>query len=280
MTMIAPTTFDATLAEALIATVIRAGAAVMEVYRQDFAVEAKSDASPVTEADQRAEAIILAELAGLAPGIPVVAEEACSAGDVPSVAGAFFLVDPVDGTREFVSRNGDFTVNVALIRDGSPVFGLVYAPAHGQLFIGGPAGAEALTVKDGAVVARVPIAALPAPDKAPRIIASRSHRTAETDDFIAAHPGASIVSAGSSLKFCLMAAGEADLYPRMGPTMQWDTAAGDAVLRAAGGIVTDTDGKPLVYGPKGPAGVRAFANPWFVARGRGRDTTPESGDAG
>ncbi len=267
MTTMIPANSDAALAEALIATVIAAGAAVMEVYAEDFAVEAKGDASPVTEADRRAEAIILADLARLAPSIPVIAEEACSAGHVPSVAGAFFLVDPVDGTREFVNRNGDFTVNVALIREGGPVFGLVYAPVHGQLFVGGPAGAEALTVKDGAIVARVPIAALPAPDTAPRIIASRSHRTAETDAFIAAHPGASIVSAGSSLKFCLMAAGEADLYPRMGPTMQWDTAAGDAVLRAAGGIVTDTNGAPLVYGPKGVSGVKAFANPWFVAHG-------------
>ncbi len=265
------TTKDAALAEALVATVITAGAAVMEVYAKDFAVETKGDASPVTEADQLAEAIILADLARLAPDIPVIAEEACSAGIVPGVDQAFFLVDPVDGTREFVSRNGDFTVNVALIRAGRPVFGLVYAPVHGMLYLGRPEGAEALRIADGAVVARSPIAAVARPEAAPRIIASRSHRTAETDAFIARHPGASIVSAGSSLKFCLMASGEADLYPRMGPTMQWDTAAGDAVLRAAGGSVTDTDGVPLTYGPNGRAGAMGFANPWFVAHGARRD---------
>ena len=266
---------DAALAEALIATVIAAGAAAMDVYHQDFAVDRKSDASPVTEADRRAEEIILAGLSALAPEIPVIAEEACSEGHVPSVAKAFFLVDPVDGTREFISRNGDFTVNVALIRDGGPVFGLVYAPAHGLMFIGRPGGAERLTIHDGAVAAREPIAAEIQPDAAPRIIASRSHRTAETDAYIAAHPGASIVSAGSSLKFCLMAAGEADLYPRLGPTMQWDTAAGDAVLRAAGGVVTNMDGTPLTYGPKGGSGAMGFANPWFVAHGARPDADPD-----
>ncbi|MBZ9936678.1 3'(2'),5'-bisphosphate nucleotidase CysQ [Mesorhizobium sp. BR1-1-16] len=268
MTMTAPPPSDAALAEALIATAIAAGAAVMGVYEQDFAVEKKSDASPVTEADKLAEAIILADLARLAPGIPVVAEEACSSGEVPAVSATFFLVDPVDGTREFVSRNGDFTVNIGLIRDGMPVLGIVYAPARSALYVGRlGAGAEKLAIEHGRVVARQAIGVACPCVVPPRIIASRSHRTSETDAFIATHPGASIVSAGSSLKFCLMAAGEADLYPRMGPTMQWDTAAGDAVLRAAGGIVTETDGEPLHYGPNGRPGVMAFANPWFVAYG-------------
>lgn len=259
---------DAELLEALVDTALRAGRVVLDIYDSAFAVEEKGDSSPVTEADRLAEVIILADLARLAPGIPVVAEEACSSGQVPAVGATFFLVDPVDGTREFISRNGDFTVNVGLIRDGVPVLGLVYAPVRGALYLGRiGVGAERLAVDHDRVVARQTIGvACPSPAP-PRIIASRSHRTSETDAFIATHPGASIVSAGSSLKFCLMAAGEADLYPRMGPTMQWDTAAGDAVLRAAGGIVTQPDGHPLSYGPNGRPGVMAFANPWFVAYG-------------
>ena len=271
MTTATSTRSDAALAEALVPTVLAAGAAVMEIYRRDFAVETKDDTSPVTEADKRAEAIILADLARLAPDIPVVAEESCAAGVIPEVADAFFLVDPIDGTREFIKRNGDFTVNVALVRGGIPVLGLVLAPARARLFIGVVgAGAAMLTLEEGRITGRTAIEAVPAGDGSPRIIASRSHRTPETDAFIAGHPGASIVSAGSSLKFCLMAAGEADLYPRLGPTMQWDTAAGDAVLRAAGGMVTDMDGRPLAYGPKGGAGTAAYANPWFLARGAGK----------
>ncbi|SHG74725.1 3'(2'),5'-bisphosphate nucleotidase [Kaistia soli DSM 19436] len=259
---------DAELLETLVDTVLRAGRVVLEVYDSAFAVEQKGDSSPVTEADRLAEVIILADLARLVPGIPVVAEEACSSGQVPAVGATFFLVDPVDGTREFISRNGDFTVNIGLIRNGTPVLGIVYAPVRGALYLGRlGAAAERLYVENDRVVARQIIGvACPCPEP-PRIIASRSHRTSETDAFIATHPGASIVSAGSSLKFCLMAAGEADLYPRMGPTMQWDTAAGDAVLRAAGGIVTETDGRPLGYGPNGRPGAMAFANPWFVAYG-------------
>ncbi|MCX5480946.1 3'(2'),5'-bisphosphate nucleotidase CysQ [Kaistia geumhonensis] len=268
MTTASPRRSDVALAEALVPTVLAAGAAVMEIYRRDFAVETKGDASPVTEADKLAEAIILADLARLAPEIPVVAEESCAAGVIPDVADAFFLVDPVDGTREFIQRNGDFTVNVALVRGGVPVVGLVLAPARSRLFLGVVGeGAAMLTIEDGRVIGRVAIEAVQAADGSPRIIASRSHRTPETDAFIAGHPGASIVAAGSSLKFCLMAAGEADLYPRLGPTMQWDTAAGDAVLRAAGGMVTDMDGRPLSYGPNGAAGTAAYANPWFLARG-------------
>ncbi|HWJ74764.1 MAG TPA: 3'(2'),5'-bisphosphate nucleotidase CysQ [Kaistia sp.] len=263
-----PRLSDAELLEALVDTALRAGRVVLDVYHSAFAVEQKGDSSPVTEADKLAEVIILADLARLAPGIPVVAEEACSAGMIPEVGATFFLVDPVDGTREFISRNGDFTVNIGLIRDGTPVLGIVYAPVRRALYLGRlGAGAERLDVEDGRVTARQAIGVASPCKVPPRIIASRSHRTSETDAFIATHPGASIVSAGSSLKFCLMAAGEADLYPRMGPTMQWDTAAGDAVLRAAGGIVTETDGQPLHYGPNGRAGVMAFANPWFVAYG-------------
>lgn len=259
---------DDALYEALIATTIAAGRVVMQVYDGAFAVEHKGDASPVTEADRRAELIILADLAKLAPDIPVVAEEACSEGRIPTVGGSFFLVDPVDGTREFISRNGDFTVNIGLVRDGVPVLGLVYAPARGDLYAGRLGlGAEHLAIADGAIASRRAIrVADPAPQP-PRILASRSHCTPETDQFIARFPGAALVQAGSSLKFCLMAAGDADLYPRMGPTMQWDTAAGDAVLRAAGGVVETVGGVPLAYGPGHGDGVSAYANPWFVARG-------------
>jgi 3'(2'), 5'-bisphosphate nucleotidase len=259
---------DDALYEALIATAIAAGTVVMEVYDGAFAVEQKGDASPVTEADRRAEIIILAALRDLAPTVPVVAEEACSSGLIPTVGGAFFLVDPVDGTREFISRNGDFTVNIGLVEHGVPVMGIVHAPARGALYAGRLGrGAEALQVDGSAVTARRAIRVADPAAAPPRILASRSHRTPETDDFIARYPGASLVAAGSSLKFCLMAAGEADLYPRMGPTMQWDTAAGDAVLRAAGGRVETIDGAPLAYGPGPAAGVAAYANPWFVARG-------------
>jgi 3'(2'), 5'-bisphosphate nucleotidase len=259
---------DDALYEALIATTIAAGRVVMRVYDGAFAVEHKGDASPVTEADQQAEIVILADLARLTPEIPVVAEESCAEGRIPTVGGSFFLVDPVDGTREFISRNGDFTVNIGLVENGVPVLGLVYAPARGDLYAGRIGlGAEHLSIVDFEVSARRSIQVADPAAIPPRILASRSHRTPETDDFIARFPGASLVAAGSSLKFCLMAAGEADLYPRMGPTMQWDTAAGDAVLRAAGGAVETVGGAALTYGPGHGEGVLAYANPWFVARG-------------
>ncbi|MBN9027782.1 3'(2'),5'-bisphosphate nucleotidase CysQ [Kaistia sp. MMO-174] len=259
---------DDALYEALIATTLAAGRVVMQVYDGAFAVAVKGDASPVTEADREAEMVILADLARLMPEIPVVAEESCAEGRIPTVGGSFFLVDPVDGTREFISRNGDFTVNIGLVQDGVPVLGLVYAPARGDLYAGRAGkGAEHFSVVDFKIASRRAIRVSDPAASPPRILASRSHRTPETDDFIARFPGASLVSAGSSLKFCLMAAGEADLYPRMGPTMQWDTAAGDAVLRAAGGSVETIDGAPLGYGPGPGEGVSAYANPWFVARG-------------
>lgn len=258
------------LADALVATAIAAGEAAMAVYRREFAVQSKADASPVTEADQLAEAVILADLARLAPEVPVIAEEGCCAGFIPSVGRRFFLVDPVDGTREFICRNGEFTVNIALIEDGAPVLGIVYAPAKGQLYAGVVGfGAEAARVVDGRVADRHSIAACSSASP-PRVVASRSHRNAETDSFIADYPGAEIVPAGSSLKFCLLAAGEADLYPRLSPTMQWDTAAGDAVLRAAGGSVRTLEGAPIAYGPQQGGGLDAYRNPSFVARGGGQ----------
>ncbi|WP_142847389.1 3'(2'),5'-bisphosphate nucleotidase CysQ [Telmatospirillum sp. J64-1] len=237
----------------------RAGDEIMEIYAQDFSVERKGDDSPVTEADQRAEAVILAGLAELAPDIPAVAEEAMAAGARPDISGGrFWLVDPLDGTKEFISRNGEFTVNIALIEQGRPVLGVVFAPALGRLFAGanGAAFAEDGQGRRGISVRAVPPEGL-------TVVGSRSHGDPQAmERFLAGRPVARQVAAGSSLKFCLLAAGEADLYPRFGPTMEWDTAAGHAVLAAAGGTVVELGGAPLLYGKDG------FRNPHFVACGK------------
>jgi len=234
-------------------------------------VRSKADGSPVTSADHRAEAIICSHLARMAPAPPICAEEATDAGAPLSAAGRFLLVDPLDGTKEFLSRNGEFTINVALIEDGAPIAGAVYAPAIGRLWVGG----------DAAFVCEAPPGA-GLPDKgrrrrirtrrAPeRLIAlvSRSHAEAESESFLGRLPIGEARPAGSSLKFCLIAEGLGDVYPRFGPTMEWDTAAADAVLRAAGGIVLDADGRPLAYGKVG-LGLR---NGPFVAWGD--PTAPE-----
>jgi len=257
---------DIQLAEALVPVAIEAGRAILNVRAGHVAVSHKADASPVTEADRAAEAIILAALEQLAPGVPVVAEEAVEAGRLPDVDGAFFLVDPLDGTKEFVKGGDDFTVNIALVRDGCPVMGIVLAPAADTIYVGlAGEGAWMATASDLAV--RFPIAVRD-PGAAIDVVASKSHRTPETDTYIARYTVGDLVSAGSSLKFCLVAEGKADLYPRMGTTMQWDTAAGDAVLRAAGGSVESAEGGVLPYGPNGGEGVSAFRNPWFIAAGK------------
>jgi 3'(2'), 5'-bisphosphate nucleotidase len=247
------------LLEELTPLVHAAGEVIMGIYATDFSVVNKSDASPVTLADQQAEAVILAGLAKIAPDIPVVAEEAVAAGHVPEVAGRFFLVDPLDGTKEFISRNGEFTVNIALIDGGRPVLGLVYAPAIGRLF-GGAVGHGAW-LEDAA--GRRSIACRAVPAEGLTVVASRSHGDETAlDAFLNGRVVASRTNAGSSLKLCLVAAGEADLYPRLGRTMEWDIAAGDAVLRAAGGRVTVvSDGADLRYGKPG------FDNPHFAASG-------------
>jgi 3'(2'), 5'-bisphosphate nucleotidase len=229
-----------------------AGRLILEVYATDFAVRGKDDASPVTEADERAEKLIVPALAALTPGVPVVAEEEVAAGRVPAIGERFWLVDPLDGTKEFISRNGEFTVNVALVERGEPVLGVVLAPAL---------GARGAWVDDDA--GRRPIRCRAVPPEGLTVVASRSHGDAAAlDAFLAGKKVASLASAGSSLKLCLVAAGEADLYPRLGRTMEWDIAAGHAVLRAAGGEVTRLDdGQPLRYGKPG------FDNPHFVAAG-------------
>ena len=235
-----------------------AGAVIMAVYATDFAVRGKDDQSPVTEADEAAERLIVPALQALTPDIPVVAEEAVAAGQVPMIGTSFWLVDPLDGTREFVSRNGEFTVNIALVHAGEPVLGVVYAPALGRLFAGARgAGAWAEDAQG-----RRAIRCRPVPEAGLTVVASRSHGDAAAlEAFLAGRRVAALANAGSSLKLCLVAAGEADLYPRLGRTMEWDIAAGHAVLAAAGGRVADLAGAPLRYGKPG------FENPHFAAWG-------------
>lgn len=242
---------------------LAAGRRIMEIFRAGCEVGFKADASPVTRADREAEAIIVAGLRARYPDVALVAEEEAAAGAAPSATGdTFLLVDPLDGTREFVSRNADFTVNIALVDRGVPVVGVVYAPARHLLYKGRPGHSEAVpTDPDHRASGSRAIAVRP-PHRPPVVVASRSHCTAETEAYIARLGPVEWVSVGSSLKFCLIASGEADLYPRLGPTMQWDTAAGDAVLRAAGGMTRTLDGEALTYG----AGT-GYANPSFVATG-------------
>jgi 3'(2'), 5'-bisphosphate nucleotidase len=212
----------------------------------------------VCGADERSQEIILAHLAEIEGHVPVVAEEGTQAS-LASPHEPFWLVDPLDGTKEFLDRTDEFTINIALVEDRVPVLGVVLAPARGLLFSAAP-GVSA-SVEDGA--GRRSIAARSIPAEGATVVSSRSHGDREAlDRYTAGRPVARATVAGSSLKFCLLAAGEADLYPRFGRTMEWDTAAGDAILRAAGGRVTDLEGRPLTYGKPG------FENPHFIARGR------------
>ena len=243
----------------IVALADRAGAVILEHYHGDVAVRAKADASPVTAADEAAEAVILAHLAELTPEIPVVAEETVASGHVPDLdEGPFWLVDPLDGTKEFLSKNGEFTVNIALIEGREPILGVVLAPARGQAWWG--ARGKGATARDADGRTRA-ISVRKAPAGGLVAIASRSHRDAETQAFLDRAGVAECISAGSSLKFCLVAEGKADLYPRFGRTMEWDVAAGHSVLSAAGGRVTTRDGAPFLYRKPG------FENPAFIARG-------------
>jgi 3'(2'), 5'-bisphosphate nucleotidase len=248
---------------------LMAGAAATAVCAAAFEVDRKADDSPVTRADREAEAIILAGLAKEFPEIPYVAEEEAAAGEATDVGERdFFLVDPLDGTKEFVARRTDYTVNIAFISKGMPLVGVVYAPGRNRLYLGAPGRAFEIVTDEGhQVVSRRPIK-VRGRQTPPVIVASRSHRTPDTDSFITSFPTAELVSVGSSLKFCMIAAGDADLYPRFGPTMQWDTAAGDAVLRAAGGSTRTIAGADLTYGPRHSGGSLLYANPNFIAQGR------------
>lgn len=227
----------------------------MQVYATDFEARAKDDSSPVTEADLAADRIIVAGLEAAFPDIAIVTEERAASheGERPE---RFFLIDPLDGTKEFVKRGGDFTVNIALIDKGAPVRGVVYAPAIDRMFWTADDGTA--KIQDGNEPVR-PIAVATPDNAALRVVATKSHKNPETEAYIARYQVADYKSAGSSLKFCLLATGEADLYPRLGPTMEWDTGAGDAVLRAAGGFVERMEGGPLLYGKSD------LHNPHFVA---------------
>ncbi len=270
------------LADGLIPAIRTAGQMAMDLFGREIAVLSKADDSPVTRADRAVEAVILAKLATLAPDIPVIAEEAVSAGHVPRIGERFFLVDPLDGTAEFINKSGEFTINIALVEKGGPVFGLIYAPALRMLYV--TAGPDVLLA--GPLCPRSPAASLHQLDLkkvAPRpsgrdswvIVASKSHMTPRTQEFIDRHDRSQVRLVGSSLKFCLLANGEADLYPRFGPTMEWDTAAGQAVLQAAGGEVLVAGQTPLDYGHA----ERNFANPDFVARGAAFRVFPANGSS-
>ena len=232
-----------------------AGEAILELVRRGFEVEHKDDLSPVTEADRAAELIILAALAKSAPGVPVVAEEEVAAGRIPAIGDTYFLVDPLDGTKEFIRGGDDYTVNIGLIASGQPLLGAVFAPARGTLHAGLVGEGAWLEDSNG----RRPIRTR---DRGSEIaaVASKSHFNQPTADYLAEAVGeCDYVGIGSSLKFCIVAEGGADIYPRLAPTSEWDTAAAHAVLLAAGGIVDGPDGEPLRYGKT------AFLNRGFVA---------------
>jgi 3'(2'), 5'-bisphosphate nucleotidase len=236
---------------------------IMRIYAGDHGVRDKADRSPVTDADHAAEAIIVAGLRGLTPDTPVVAEEEMAAGRIPVIDHRpFWLVDPLDGTKEFIKRNGEFTVNIALIEDGKPTLGIVLAPDSDTLWRGTAGLGADKSEKDGAFAA---IATRTPPAHGLTACSSRSHAVFSDLDIWFRREGITVVErvqAGSSLKFCLIAEGKADIYPRFGPTNEWDTAAGQGVLEAAGGEVVTTDGKPLVYGKP------RFSNPHFIARSK------------
>jgi 3'(2'), 5'-bisphosphate nucleotidase len=248
---------------------VAAGQAILDVYHAGPDVSYKADCSPVTDADESAEKIILDRLAAAFPDIPVVAEEAASAGRIPDIEGkSFFLVDPLDGTKEFIGRNDDFTVNIALIEKGAPVAGVVYAPALGILYAASRNKAKKAVVSGQHEIG--PPTIIGCRSRGDRLVAlaSRSHNSQETIAYLAEHGITDYEAIGSSLKFCLLAEGLADIYPRLSRTMEWDTAAGDAVLRAAGGETVTMDGNPLFYGKRNQGFDVDFANPHFVSRGK------------
>jgi len=246
-----------TLLDQMIAAALAAGETIMDIYEAPFEATEKADGSPVTFADQQAEAIILEMLTPI--GLPILAEESVAAGRVPALGERYFVVDPLDGTKEFIKRNGEFTVNIALVENGRPVQGVVTAPALGFGYAGGPEGAVKFDISDGQAGQKTGISV---DRNSPlRIVASRSHGHEALESLCDTLEISENVSVGSSLKFCLLAEGKARLYPRFTPTCEWDTAAGQAVLEAAGGTVLTLDGKPLNYGKTD----KQFLNQYFVA---------------
>jgi 3'(2'), 5'-bisphosphate nucleotidase len=255
------------LTRAMVEIAREAGSVILRHYAGSVERRQKADKSPVTDADHEAEALILDRLSRAAPTVPVVAEEAAAAGAIPDIGSApFFLVDPLDGTKEFLNRNGEFTVNIALIERGAPTAGVVFAPAIGRMFWGsdGEAFEQHSDPRTQLIGTAHRIKTRLPPERGMTAVASRSHRDSKTEELLAHYKIAEFITSGSSVKFCLIAAGEADIYPRHGPTCEWDTAAGHAVLAAAGGRVTLLDGRtPLTYG----RARDKFVNPHFIAWG-------------
>ncbi|MFZ5963118.1 3'(2'),5'-bisphosphate nucleotidase CysQ [Thalassococcus sp. BH17M4-6] len=252
----------ATLTKVMRRLALEAGDKIMEIYRADeMDVEVKSDDSPVTAADKAADALISRGLKEAFPDVALVTEEQADSHSVDERT--FLIVDPLDGTKEFIHRRGDFTVNIALVEDGCPVRGVVYAPAKGRMFYTDSVGNSVEETGDfdkDTPGDTTPLMVSTPNNDALMVVASKSHRDQATDDYIAKYGVKDMTSAGSSLKFCLVATGEADIYPRLGRTMEWDTAAGHAVLAGAGGrVVRFDDHTPLAYGKPG------FANPFFIA---------------
>jgi len=262
----------ARLADGLLSVALAAGRVQMAHFAAGVAVSIKDDQSPVTAADHESEEVILEGLARLAPGVAVIAEEEVTAGRIPGIAGAFFLVDPLDGTKGFIKGRREFTVNVGLIEERRPVFGLIYAPALSELYVTlGPDSAAMAHIEPAAEARSLADCALrPIRTRVPdpnaiSALTSQTHLNQATMQFLEGYNVIERRAIASSLKFGLLAKGDADLYPRIGPTSEWDTAAGHAILAAAGGSVTRLDGTPLFYGNA----ERRFENPDFVAWGRG-----------
>ncbi|MGH8548273.1 MAG: 3'(2'),5'-bisphosphate nucleotidase CysQ [Methylococcales bacterium] len=248
------------IAEQVCGIAVRAGRAILEVYNgNDFDIELKQDSSPLTRADLASQKVIEEELSAAFPDLPLLSEESRQvAFEQRKNWTRYWLVDPLDGTKEFIKRNGEFTVNIALIEGGAPILGVVYAPALDRLYWGYDASAWCKSASEAARAIRVirkDESVLPF-----KVVASRSHRSAELERFLETLPPHECVAMGSSLKLCLVAEGQAHLYPRIGPTMEWDTAAADAIVRAAGGMVTTLDGEPLVYNKPD------LLNPYFLVK--------------
>lgn len=250
------------LIEPVVALAREAGNAILEVYATDFDVQAKDDQSPLTHADMASHRIIDQGLRTLTPGVPIISEESGLPAFEERVAWArYWLIDPLDGTKEFVNRNGEFTVNIALIESHRPVLGVVHVPVTMKTYTGCEGAGATVREKDGApqAIHVAPVSATPL-----RVVGSRSHRGASLDAFLEALGEVEMLPMGSSLKFCVVAEGGADIYPRLGPTSEWDTAAAQAVVEQAGGAVLQLDGIPLAYNAK-----QDILNPWFLVRGPG-----------
>lgn len=265
---------DTVIQNALLDATFKAGKVILDIRQKGFNETLKQDGSPVTIADQLAEEILLTALTELFPTIPVIAEEEAAKGILPTINETFFLVDPLDGTKDFIAGGSHFTVNIGLIYQGSPIFGIIYAPATDQLFIGGvdiePWQAIVKCQSEHPEITQIRRLKVRAFNQSTAIaVASHSHRDGKTDDWLEKRNFSNVIPIASSLKFCMLAAGEADLYPRFSPCMEWDTAAGHAILEAAGGKLTGLAGEQFLYGKANQS--KPFLNPGFLASGGWRE---------